>query len=176
MLESRHAENNISDVGCSGVNDDGDDEDDETRKTVAKTEIRHDDFDDDPKMEIGKKGFGKAKQVMFYPFRKAKKQILRRRIKRASSSSSSSSPSSSSSVTCTRRTSSSDKRGFDGSVNQGCGFCFAKLSISDSKNGSPTDPNHRKFTYEMLKVLIEKNDFYSKESNPHLDVQVRQKH
>ncbi|KAA0056095.1 putative lysozyme-like protein [Cucumis melo var. makuwa] len=83
---------------------------------MAKTQIRDDEFDDDRKMEMGKKGFGKAKQVMFYPFH--------------------------------------------------------------SKNGSPTDPNHRKFTNEMLKVLIEKNDFYSKESNPHLDVQVdtRQKH
>ena len=165
MLESRHAENNISDVGCSGVNDDGDDEDDETRNTMAKTQIRDDEFDDDRKMEMGKKGFGKAKQVMFYPFRKAKKQILRRRIKRDSSCSSPSS-----SVTCSRRTNSLDKRGFDGSVNQGCGFCLTKLSISDSKNGSPTDPNHRKFTNEMLKVLIEKNDFYSKESNPHFGI------
>lgn len=164
MLESGHAENNISNVGCSGVNDDGDDEDDETRKSMAKPQTRQDYDDGDAKLEMGKKGFGKAKQVMFYPFRKAKKQILRRRIKRASSSSSSTS------IHSTRRTNSLDNRVFDGSVNQGCGFCFSKLSISDSKNGSPTDPNHRKFTTEMLKVLIEKNDFYCKESNPHLGI------
>ncbi|KAG7030094.1 hypothetical protein SDJN02_08441, partial [Cucurbita argyrosperma subsp. argyrosperma] len=158
MLESGNAENHLSDVGCSGVNDDADDEDDERRKSMAKAQIIAPD--------LGKqKGFGKAKRVMLYPFRKAKKQILRRRIKRDSSSCSSSS-----SVDCTRRTSSSDKRVFDGSVNQGCGFCFMKLSISDSKNGPPTDPNHRKFSNEMLKVLIEKNDFYSKESNPHLGI------
>lgn len=157
MLESGHAEN-VSDVGCSGVNDDEDDEDDETGKTMAAAQIGHDCDDDDGKKHKGKRGFGKAKQVISYPFRKAKKQILRRKIKRASSSS----------FTATSRTLSSDKRVVDGSVNQGCGFCFKEL-ISDSKNGSQTtDPNNRKFTDEMLKLLIEKNDFYSKECNPHL--------
>ncbi|KAL5834160.1 hypothetical protein ACOSQ4_013657 [Xanthoceras sorbifolium] len=50
---------------------------------------------------------------------------------------------------------------------KGCCFCFTQPHTLDSPVEShcsdPNDPNY------MLKSLIEKNDFYSKESNPHRD-------
>jgi hypothetical protein len=40
----------------------------------------------------------------------------------------------------------------------------------ETPNGSPSsDPNDPKFTHSMLKTLIEKNDFFSKECNPHIE-------
>lgn len=58
----------------------------------------------------------------------------------------------------------------------GCGrsrFCLClkqPLTLDSSVSGSPTsDPNSPAFTFNMLRGLIEKNDFYSNECNPHLD-------
>ncbi|KAL2511766.1 Uncharacterized protein Adt_17366 [Abeliophyllum distichum] len=47
---------------------------------------------------------------------------------------------------------------------------FCKFRVLGQKGESPTsDPNSSEFTVDMLRALIEKNDFYSKECNPHLD-------
>ncbi|KAG2406447.1 uncharacterized protein HKW66_Vig0057030 [Vigna angularis] len=52
----------------------------------------------------------------------------------------------------------------------GCGFCFSRPKVLESPNESPTsDPNDPNFTQAMLRTLMDKNDFYSKECNPHLD-------
>ncbi|KAG8363975.1 hypothetical protein BUALT_Bualt19G0079400 [Buddleja alternifolia] len=47
-----------------------------------------------------------------------------------------------------------------------------RRTVEDSSGESPTtsDPNNSEFSFDMLRGLIEKNDFYSKECNPHLDV------
>ncbi|KAL6501364.1 hypothetical protein OROHE_025011 [Orobanche hederae] len=50
----------------------------------------------------------------------------------------------------------------------GCS-CLKQPRSLDSSGESPTsDPNSSRFTFDMLRALIEKNDFYSKECNPHL--------
>ncbi|KAL8027286.1 hypothetical protein ABFX02_14G085400 [Erythranthe guttata] len=64
-------------------------------------------------------------------------------------------------------------------VNSGCWMtrvgrgstCLSRPRVAvDSSGESPTsDPNSPEFTFGMLRTLIEKNDFYSKECNPHLD-------
>ncbi|KAF9669785.1 hypothetical protein SADUNF_Sadunf13G0000500 [Salix dunnii] len=52
-------------------------------------------------------------------------------------------------------------------------FCFKQPPTFESSSTSTTlqsqtsDPNHPDFTFDMLKSLIETNDFYSKECNPH---------
>ncbi|CAN4110842.1 unnamed protein product [Withania somnifera] len=53
-----------------------------------------------------------------------------------------------------------------------CYMCCLKRPLtSDSGGESQTsDPNNPNFTYDMLRLFIEKNDFYSNECNPHLDV------
>ncbi|KAL3635176.1 hypothetical protein CASFOL_019723 [Castilleja foliolosa] len=62
-------------------------------------------------------------------------------------------------------------------VNPGCWgrkvvacACLKQPLTLDSSGESPTsDPNSPEFTFDMLRALIEKNDFYSKECSPHLD-------
>lgn len=82
----------------------------------------------------------KAKQMVSYPFRKAKK-LYRKKI------------------------SSSETPG------KGCYLCFMRPITADSDAISqPEDPNTRELTYEFLKSLIEKNDFYSRECNPHINL------
>ncbi|KZV14966.1 hypothetical protein F511_39890 [Dorcoceras hygrometricum] len=52
----------------------------------------------------------------------------------------------------------------------GCFLCLKEPRTLDSAGESPTsDPNSREFTFDMLRDLIEKNDFYSNECNTHLD-------
>lgn len=51
-----------------------------------------------------------------------------------------------------------------------CFLCLKEPETLDSSGESPTsDPNSSEFTFDMLRDLIEKNDFYSKECNTHLD-------
>ncbi|KAG8471685.1 hypothetical protein CXB51_036283 [Gossypium anomalum] len=97
----------------------------------------------------------KLKQVLMFPFvkfRKKKKKQAKPLAKPPLSSSSSFS---------------SSKRVGSGGGFYG-GFCCTRPrtleSADDSNSSDPNDPN---FTYEMLKTLIEKNQFYSKECNPH---------
>lgn len=54
------------------------------------------------------------------------------------------------------------------------GSCFRMLrprrteDLYDSCASSPTsDPNDESFTHEMLKAMLETNDFFSNECNPH---------
>nr|GLL37495.1 uncharacterized protein LOC104109530 [Ipomoea trifida] len=57
-----------------------------------------------------------------------------------------------------------------GGAGAGGGGCLKVPRTPDSGGESQTsDPNSPNFSSEMLRILIEKNDFYSKESNPHLD-------
>ncbi|KAJ8619284.1 hypothetical protein MRB53_027813 [Persea americana] len=51
---------------------------------------------------------------------------------------------------------------------KGCYLCFMRPITTDSD--APEDPNTRELTYEFLKSLIEKNDFYSRECNPHINL------
>lgn len=49
-------------------------------------------------------------------------------------------------------------------------LCVNQPWTIESAGESPTsDPNSPKFSFDMLRELIEKNDFHSKECNPHLD-------
>lgn len=54
---------------------------------------------------------------------------------------------------------------------KGCVFCFSRPktpeSPADSQVSDPEDPT---FAHVMLRDLLEKNDFYSGECNPHLDI------
>lgn len=51
-----------------------------------------------------------------------------------------------------------------------CCFCLKPPRTLESPGESPSsDPNSSEFTFDMLRALIEQNDFYSKECNPHLD-------
>lgn len=61
---------------------------------------------------------------------------------------------------------------FPGNTSTSC-LCFKQpptlesSSTSTTLQSQPSDPNHPDFTFDMLKSLIETNDFYSKECNPH---------
>lgn len=60
------------------------------------------------------------------------------------------------------------KRISGGDGGGGCFRCLKKGSSRGSPAESPTsDPNSDEFTQEMLRALIETNDFYSKECNCH---------
>ncbi|KAK4744683.1 hypothetical protein SAY87_010995 [Trapa incisa] len=49
-----------------------------------------------------------------------------------------------------------------------CTLCISRPRTSESPPESPTsDPNDSAFTPEMLRALMENNDFYSKECNTH---------
>ncbi|KAE8000031.1 hypothetical protein FH972_004403 [Carpinus fangiana] len=101
--------------------------------------------------------FAKAKQLILHALPKAEKQLLRRRNKKISSSSASA------------NAGTSGKRfGCVGRRGTGCYFCFTRPQTLESPTHA-SDPNDPNFTYEMLKAFIEKNDFYSKECNTHLD-------
>ncbi|VFQ79877.1 unnamed protein product [Cuscuta campestris] len=53
-----------------------------------------------------------------------------------------------------------------------CCLCLRFRRPADlSSDSQSSDPNSPDFSHELLSSLIEKNDFYSKECNPHLDVQ-----
>ncbi|RAL44233.1 hypothetical protein DM860_015593 [Cuscuta australis] len=53
-----------------------------------------------------------------------------------------------------------------------CCLCLRFPRPADlSSDSQSSDPNSPDFSHELLSSLIEKNDFYSKECNPHLDVQ-----
>lgn len=68
-----------------------------------------------------------------------------------------------------RRPISSRQEGARG--NQRCFFCISRPKTLESPVESHTsDPNDPTFTLEMVRDLLEKNDFYSRECNPHLDV------
>ena len=133
--------------GYQGGGSDGDDDEDDEEEDNA----------------IGKKhkhrkrlNFGSGKRLVLHQFTKAKNQIRRIRSKKVNLSSNSSS-----------RTTS-----FSSNIRNGrnCKFCFSRPCVLETPNGSPSsDPNDPKFTQSMLKNLIEKNDFYSKECNTHIE-------
>lgn len=162
----------ISRVGVSGganggcVGDDDDDEDDEGGGVQANEDHRK------KQRGFGCGGFGrnlgKARRVILSPFTKAKarKQLPRRKHSWASSSCSSS-------IAATKVTgfSSSGKEIGGGGNSKGCYFCFTRpLTMESPAESRTSDPNDPNFTYDMLKVLIEKSDFYSPDCNPHLDI------
>lgn len=110
------------------------------------------------------RNFGKAKQVVLHPFTRSKKPQLPRKNKIRSSSSSSA-------AACfvSSRFRGGGVNGGGGS--KGCYFCFTQPQTLDSPTGSQnSDPEHPNFTFAMLRAFVEKNDFYSKECNPHFDI------
>ncbi|XP_055816486.1 uncharacterized protein LOC129886005 [Solanum dulcamara] len=111
--------------------------------------------DDSEEEGDNNKDFGKnkGKRVSCFRFRKVKSMFLRRKRKGVSGNS-------------------ERRRELSGGGRGGCYLCLKRPLTSDSGGESQTsDPNSPNFTYEMLRVFIEKNDFYSNECNPHLDVE-----
>ncbi|KAK7397062.1 hypothetical protein VNO78_18229 [Psophocarpus tetragonolobus] len=102
-------------------------------------------------------GFGK---VVVRQFAKAKKQVRRIRSRKSLLSKSRS-----------RNEGKVIIEGDSSGRGSGCRFCFSRPKVLESPNeDSPTsDPNDPNFTHAMLRNLLDKNDFYSKECNPHLD-------
>ncbi|KAM3377874.1 hypothetical protein P3S68_010287 [Capsicum galapagoense] len=100
-------------------------------------------------------GRNKAKKVSCFRFRKVKRTLLRRKRKGVSNNS--------------ERI--REVGGGDGGGG-GCYLCLKRPLTSDSGGGESqtSDPNSPNFTYDMLRLFVEKNDFYSNECNPHLDV------
>lgn len=101
--------------------------------------------------EIGEK---REKRVSFFRFNSAKKKLLllQKRKKRKKGGNS------------------VNSRRSGKWVGSGCCLCLKQPMTLDSSAESPaSDPNSEEFTYDMLRVFIEKNVFYAKECNPHLD-------
>ncbi|KAM5560832.1 hypothetical protein ABKV19_021802 [Rosa sericea] len=152
----------ISSSGRDCGDDDGDEDEDENGGGVnGRCRCRA----KDAKKQSSGIGFsrnlGKAKQVVLSPFTKAKKQLPRRN-RTAAAASSSCSPFS------------SGKRFGVRGGNQGCYLCFMQpLTVDSSVEPPSSDPNSPNFTYGKLRSLIEKNDFYSRECNYHLDFDPR---
>ncbi|PON69551.1 hypothetical protein PanWU01x14_086740 [Parasponia andersonii] len=152
------------DGGGGGVSgnggDDGDDDEDESGGVRERG-------DQKPKQRAKgytcngfSRNFGKAKHLVLRPFTntRAQKQVSKKTHIKASSS-----YCSGAGAAPKYSTTSSGK---------GCCFCFTKSPTGESSMRSQSSPNDPTFTYDMLKVLIERNGFYSKECNPHLDSQV----
>ncbi|XAR56043.1 hypothetical protein NMG60_11036332 [Bertholletia excelsa] len=122
------------------------------------------DGDDDQGCDSKEKGHGcwkncrKAKKVAIFGFRKVDKQ-LRRKNKKASLS-----PPPYSSTGCFSRRVGGGRR-------DTCYTCFKQTPTLDSsvESSQTSDPNSAEFGFEKLRALMETNDFYSKECNPHLD-------
>lgn len=100
------------------------------------------------------KGCGrKGRRLSFFRLRKSKKLLHQKRKKKGIFVNSS--------------------RGWGRRANGGGGgwcLCLRQPKTLDSSGESPTsDPNSSEFSVDMLRALLEKNDFYSKECNPHLD-------
>ncbi|XP_068318441.1 uncharacterized protein [Pyrus communis] len=166
-------------VGGSGggcvVGDDGDDDDDECGSGSGGSHGRCRCSEEKAKKQRGfsagglSRNFGRAKLVVLHPFGRSKKLLPREAKTRGSASGASSLGSS-----CAF---SSGKMfgggGGNGGGNKGCYFCFTKPPTLDSPMGSPTsDPEHPNFTFGMLRAFVESNEFYSKDCNPHLDIDV----
>lgn len=138
----------FSDADHRGGGSDGDDDDSEIGKSEEGLRRRR-------RRRMGG-GFGK---VVVQQFTKAKKQIRRIKSKK--------------SLVPKSRSENEGNVIIDGSgrySGSGCRFCFSRPKVLESPNESPmSDPNAPNFTYVMLKNLMDKNDFYSKECNPHLD-------
>lgn len=111
-------------------------------------------------VEDGKKGFsryGKTKQVVARQLSKAKKQIHNRSHKRG--------------VRTSSGLGKTENMIVGNGGTSGCYFCFSRPQVVESPVESPSsDPNGPTFTYATLKTLLEKNDFYSKDCNPHIDI------
>lgn len=65
--------------------------------------------------------------------------------------------------------------GGGGGGGEGCLYCCLKPkpnldSSSPVEPKTSSDPNSPNFTFELLRALVEKNDFYSKECNPHIGI------
>lgn len=144
-----------------GGSDGDDDEDEEEDRKKKKNRARVD--------------FGFGKSLVFRQFTKAKNQIRRVRSRKALLSSSSSSRnvnvSSRGKVVIVHGDDFGSSSGSAARSGFGCKFCFSRPSVMENSDGSPSsDPNDPKFTHSMLRSLIEKNDFCSKECNPHIEL------
>ncbi|XP_010524827.1 PREDICTED: uncharacterized protein LOC104802769 [Tarenaya hassleriana] len=51
---------------------------------------------------------------------------------------------------------------------KGCGFCGMKPPETKESPSPISDPNDENFTHEMMRALLETDDFCSKECNPHV--------
>lgn len=156
------SDKDISRVSGSGTNGvDAVDGDDESGGVHSREDYRK----KKPGGNGGKfsRNLGKAKKVVLRSFTRSKKQIPTNIQTRASSSLSAS---------ALNIANFQSKRTWgDDGVPKGCYFCFRQPQTLESSVESPvSDPNDPNYTSDMLKVLIEKNDFYSKECNPHLDI------
>lgn len=132
--------------GGGGDGDDDDDDEEIVPENDCKKQSRH------------RRDLRKVKQLVAFSFRKVKEQMRTRKNK--DSRTSSFAASASARVSCS------------GKSSTGCCYmCFTQPPTLESPADSQTsDPNNPNFTYECLKALMEKNDFYSKECNPHIDI------
>ncbi|MCE5166548.1 hypothetical protein HAX54_021635 [Datura stramonium] len=138
--------------GGGGGGDSGDDDHDGIGAGRCK-EADDSEEEGDHNKDFGK---NKGKSVSCFRFRKVKRKLLRRKRKGVSGNSE-------------RRR---ELSGGGGGGGGGCYLCLKRPPTADSGGESQTsDPNSPNFTYEMLRVFIEKNDFYSNECNSHLDVE-----
>lgn len=155
------------DGGCGGCGgDNGNEDDDESGGGVCGVHANEDRRTKQSGYGCGgfRRNLGKVKQVVLNPFTKARNRLpIRKQTRAFLPSSSSSAP---------NVVASSGKGiGGGGSSGKGCYFCFTRPLTLESPIGFRTsDPNDPNFTFDMLNVLIEQSDFYSRECNPHLDI------
>lgn len=122
-----------------------------------------DDGRGDGGVRVKQRSFRKAKKVVLFPFAKAKKQFFHNRRKKQQQQENKT-------VSFASSVAAGAANGGAISGTNGCYFCFNQPHTLESPAESFTsDPNDSSFTHDMLRSLIEKNDFYSKECNPHID-------
>ncbi|OIV93340.1 hypothetical protein TanjilG_23276 [Lupinus angustifolius] len=146
---------------------------------ISNTVVNEDDDDEDEDQNDVVSSIGKNQRtkprfgVLQRQFSKAKSKFRRIKSKRVLLPSSSLSENANSN-TGSGKNKSMNNRTYDYDDDRrsgGCKLCFLRPKVLESFDGSSTtsDPNNPNFTHPMLRVLIENNDFYSKDCNPHLD-------
>ncbi|KAL5580442.1 hypothetical protein UlMin_012884 [Ulmus minor] len=148
----------VSDKEISGNGSGGDDGDDDEDQSGGVHQRDDQTMKGRHSFSGFSRNFKKVGHVVLRPFSKARKKFFGKdRIKGSSS-------------TNVGTSSSSKGKVIGDGVDIGCYFCFNQSRTLESSARSPiSDPNDPAFTYEMMKVLLEKNDFYSKDSNTHFD-------
>ncbi|CAM8938611.1 unnamed protein product [Rhodiola kirilowii] len=161
MSESEHREQQ-SELCNGGNGDDDDDEEDKEEQGDGGNEDGGGSQLEERRREVN--GEGVFRKAIMRSLRRTKKRRNRKEMERDDGENIElpSCTSSSSMAAAAAR------RGRRSECGGGCYICFMRPRTKESPDTPTSDPNSESFSSEMLRTLMERNNFYSKECNPHI--------